>query len=42
MSNKKTYTLEEMDAIILEHIDNEADVLRKNLEKKSTKDIEYV
>lgn len=40
---EKTYTLEEMDVMMKEHIKNESEILRNNLrEKRQVREISYV
>lgn len=41
MNKEKTYTRQEMDMIMKDHIMKNAEILRKNLKKKPNKDIEY-
>ena len=42
MSKQKTYTREEMDVIVKDHIMKNAEILRKNLQEKSYNSQEYV
>lgn len=43
MSEEKTYTLEEMDVIIKDHITKNSQILRKNLREINKKtEVEYV